>query len=108
MIAHHTCHGGYDNIHTNKKRWNRFKFAVGSTWNRMCDWFDWMMPEAWNVEHNNRHHYCLSEVEDPDLVENNLKDMRDMPSLFLSNYWHFHFSFAHGSGFTMPPTLTRS
>lgn len=79
MIAHHTCHGGYDKIHTNKKRWNRFKFAVGSTWNRMCDWFDWMMPEAWNVEHNNRHHYCLSEVEDPDLVENNLKDMRDMP-----------------------------
>jgi len=38
-----------------------------------------MMPEAWNVEHNNRHHYCLSEVEDPDLVENNLVDMRNAP-----------------------------
>jgi len=62
MIAHHTCHGGYDKCHPNKKRWNRFKFAVGSFWNRLCDWFDWMMPEAWNVEHNNRHHYCLSEV----------------------------------------------
>lgn len=78
MIAHHTCHGGYDRIHPNKSRWNRFKFAVGGLWNRMCDWFDWMMPEAWNVEHNNRHHYCLGELEDPDLVENNLKDMRDM------------------------------
>jgi len=79
MIAHHTCHGGYDKIHPNKSRWNRFKFAVGGTWNRMCDWFDWMMPEAWNVEHNNRHHYCLSELEDPDLVENNLGDIRDAP-----------------------------
>jgi len=79
MVAHHTCHGGYDKIHPNKKRWNRFKFAIGGLWNRLCDWFDWMMPEAWNVEHNNRHHYCLSEVEDPDLVENNLKDMREMP-----------------------------
>jgi len=79
MIAHHTCHGGYDKVHPNKSRWNRFKFAVGGTWNRMCDWFDWMMPEAWNVEHNNRHHYCLSELEDPDLVENNLVDIRNAP-----------------------------
>lgn len=78
MIAHHTCHGGYDKVHPSK-RWNRFRFAVGSLWNRMCDWFDWMMPEAWNVEHNNRHHYCLSELEDPDLVENNLVDLREAP-----------------------------
>jgi len=77
MIAHHTCHGGYDKCHPQKKRWNRFKFAVGSLWTRMCDWFDWMLPEAWNVEHNNRHHYNLSELEDPDLVENNLIDLRD-------------------------------
>jgi fatty acid desaturase len=37
-----------------------------------------MLPEAWNVEHNNRHHYCLSELDDPDLVENNLVDMRNL------------------------------
>ena len=43
MIAHHTCHRGYDKCHPNKKRWNRFKFAVGSLWTRMCDWFDWMV-----------------------------------------------------------------
>jgi len=79
MIAHHTCHGGYDKCHPDKKRWNRFKFAINGFWNRLCDWFDWMMPEAWNVEHNSRHHYCLSELDDPDLVENNLSDMRDMP-----------------------------
>ena len=79
MIAHHTCHGGYDKCHPNKSRYHRFKFAIGGLWNRLCDWFDWMMPEAWNVEHNNRHHYCLSEVEDPDLVEENLRVLRNMP-----------------------------
>jgi Fatty acid desaturase len=79
MIAHHTCHGGYDKCHPNKDRWSRFKFGVGSLWRRLCDWFDWMMPEAWNVEHNNRHHYNLSEVTDPDLVEMNLENLRDAP-----------------------------
>jgi fatty acid desaturase len=79
MIAHHTCHGGYDKCHPNKKRFHRFKFAIGGFWRRLTDWFDWMMPEAWNVEHNNRHHYNLSELDDPDLVENNLSDIRDMP-----------------------------
>mmetsp|Transcript_21555 Transcript_21555/g.27200 ORF Transcript_21555/g.27200 Transcript_21555/m.27200 type:complete len:429 (+) Transcript_21555:32-1318(+) len=78
MIAHHTCHGGYDKCHPNKGRWHRFKFAIGSLWRRIADWFDWMMPEAWNVEHNNRHHYNLSEIEDPDLVENNLVELRGM------------------------------
>jgi len=86
MIAHHTCHGGYDRCHPNKGRWNRFKFAVGSTWRRVNDWLDWMMPEAWNVEHNNRHHYCLSEVDDPDLVEENLVDLRNMDIPMLAKY----------------------
>jgi fatty acid desaturase len=86
MIAHHTCHGGYDKCHPNKKRWNRFKFAIGSSWRRICDWFDWMMPEAWNVEHNNRHHYNLSELEDPDLVENNLSELRDMKMPLILKY----------------------
>ena len=67
MIAHHTCHGGYDNCETTG-RYNRFRFAVGSLWRRFCDWFDWMLPEAWNVEHNNLHHYRLGEIGDPDLV----------------------------------------
>lgn len=78
MIAHHTCHGGYEVCHPNKARWSRFKFGLGSLWRRFNDWFDWMMPEAWNIEHNNRHHYNLSELTDPDLVENNLKEVRNM------------------------------
>lgn len=86
MIAHHTCHGGYDKCHPNKNRWHRFKFALGSTWRRVCDWFDWMMPEAWNVEHNNRHHYNLSELDDPDLVENNLSELRNMEAPIFFKY----------------------
>jgi hypothetical protein len=87
MIAHHTCHGGYDKVDSSTAgRWNRFRFALGSTWRRVCDWLDWMMPEAWNVEHNNRHHYNLSEVHDPDLVEANLTSMREMPVPVILKY----------------------
>lgn len=78
MVAHHVCHGGYEKCHPNKNRWSRFKFGLGSLWRRFNDWFDWMMPEAWNVEHNTRHHYNLSEIHDPDLVEENLKVLRDL------------------------------
>ena len=43
---------------------------------------DWMLPEAWNVEHNNLHHYHLGEDSDPDLVERNLVFLRglDIPA----------------------------
>lgn len=83
MIAHHTCHGGYDNCEKSG-RFNRFKFAVGSLWRRLLDWFDWMLPEAWNVEHNNLHHYHLGEDSDPDLVERNLDYLRglEIPMFF--------------------------
>jgi len=81
MVAHHTCHGGYDKLPIQGGRFNRFKFAVGSTYRRALDWFDWMLPEAWNVEHNNLHHYHLGEESDPDLVERNMAMIReaDMP-----------------------------
>jgi len=55
MIAHHVCHGGYEKCHPDKTRWSRFKFGIGTFWRRFNDWFDWMMPEAWNVEHNTRY-----------------------------------------------------
>merc|ERR1711865_737811 len=70
--------GPADVDHLNKSRWSRFKFGIGTFWRRFNDWFDWMMPEAWNVEHNTRHHYNLSEIHDPDLVEENLKMLREM------------------------------
>merc|ERR1719285_90649 len=82
MIGHHICHGGY-NRQDNPKlggtgRFTSYGFAVGSVFRRCRDWFDWMLPEAWNVEHNNLHHYRLGESGDPDLVERNLELMREI------------------------------
>jgi len=85
MIGHHVCHGGYDKCHPDK-RFNRFIFAVGSLWRRFIDWLDWMLPEAWNVEHNNRHHYFLSEIDDPDLVEENLSVLRESSAPMVVKY----------------------
>ena len=80
--AHHTMHGGYDDLDVqgdDSNRFHRAKFAVGSLWRRGCDWFDWMLPEAWNVEHNRLHHYHLGEDADPDLVERNAAFVRSFP-----------------------------
>ena len=76
MVAHHTCHGGYNRVDAGK--FNSRGFALGSVKKRIEDWCDWMMPEAWNVEHNRLHHYHLGEDLDPDLVERNLSFLREM------------------------------
>jgi fatty acid desaturase len=76
MVAHHTCHGGYNRVDAGK--FNSRGFALGSVKKRIEDWCDWMLPEAWNVEHNRLHHYHLGEPLDPDLVERNLEFLRDM------------------------------
>ena len=49
------------------------------TLTQVRDWFDWMLPEAWNVEHNNLHHYRTGEPGDPDLVERNLEVRHPRP-----------------------------
>jgi fatty acid desaturase len=76
MIAHHTCHGGYNRVDAGK--YNSRGFSLGSIPKRVADWCDWMLPEAWNIEHNRLHHYHLGEPLDPDLVERNLTFLRDM------------------------------
>lgn len=75
MVAHHTCHGGYNRVDAGK--YNSRGFALGPM-RRAFDWLDWMIPEAWNVEHNRLHHYRLNEDYDPDLVQRNLAFLRDM------------------------------
>jgi len=83
MIGHHISHGGYnrqDSVQAGGSgRFTSVGFAVGSVYRRTRDWLDWMLPEAWNVEHNNLHHYRLGELGDPDLVERNLELMREIP-----------------------------
>jgi fatty acid desaturase len=77
MIAHHTCHGGYNRVMNTGDKYTSRGFALGSVWRRVADWCDWMQPEAWNIEHNRLHHYHLGETKDPDLVQRNLEFMRE-------------------------------
>uniref|UniRef100_A0A7S0FKY3 Fatty acid desaturase domain-containing protein n=1 Tax=Pyrodinium bahamense TaxID=73915 RepID=A0A7S0FKY3_9DINO len=70
MMGHHVSHGGYNRT-DDSGTYNSRGFAQGSLWQRVVDWFDWMLPEAWNVEHNQLHHYRLGEDADPDLLERN-------------------------------------
>lgn len=77
MVGHHVCHGGYNAQQSEDGkitgRFHRRSFALGLQ-KRMTDWLDWMLPEAWDVEHNNLHHYKLGETGDPDLLERNLEN----------------------------------
>jgi fatty acid desaturase len=75
MIGHHVCHGGYDsNKYVN---FNRKQFGIKTIYRRTVDWLDWWLIEAWNIEHNNLHHYYLGETDDPDLIEENLLMFRE-------------------------------
>jgi len=75
MIGHHASHGGYN--HTDESgRYSSRGFALGSLWRRTRDWLDWMLPEAWGIEHNQLHHYRLGEETDPDLVERNVEQWK--------------------------------
>lgn len=85
-IGHHVCHGGYNNCVPKGSRFDRFKFAVGNVFRRLRDWPDWMLPEAWNVEHNHLHHYELNENSDPDLVEQNLSNLRESNTPLIFKY----------------------
>ena len=78
IIAHHVTHGGFDNCTPAGSRYKRFKFAMGSVFRRLTDWPDWILPEAWDYEHNHLHHYELNEDGDPDLVERNVRFLRGL------------------------------
>ena len=87
MMGHHACHGGYNRT-DESGRFSSRGFALGSLWRRLQDWFDWMLPEAWSIEHNQLHHYRLSEAGycfwmgmDPGDVEKPMKK----PWVFLKN-----------------------
>jgi fatty acid desaturase len=75
MMGHHITHRGYDKVPGIPARYTSKEFARG--WRRYIDWFDWIVPEAWNEEHNILHHYNLGEGADPDLVELNLDWLRE-------------------------------
>ncbi len=74
MITHHVTHRGYDITPGVPPRYTSKIFARG--WRRFVDWLDWIVPEAWNYEHNVFHHYYTGELTDPDLVERNVDFFR--------------------------------
>jgi len=74
-VTHPVMHGAYDKVPNIPKRYTRKVYARG--WRRIVDWLDWIQPNAWDIEHNNLHHYRLGEKEDPDLIEQNMEWLRD-------------------------------
>jgi len=73
-VAHPVLHGAYDKVPDIPKRYTRKGFAKG--WRRIVDWMDWIVPAAWDYEHNKMHHYNLGEDSDPDNIEINMKWLR--------------------------------
>lgn len=74
MLTHHVTHRGYDKTPGVPPRYTSRCFARG--WRRYIDWLDWIVPSAWDYEHNVFHHYYTGEVTDPDLVERNVDFFR--------------------------------
>ncbi len=73
IVMHHVGHRGLDRVPGATV--SSKTFALGGR--RARDWLDWMLPEAWNYEHNVLHHYRTGEIHDPDLVEHNMQAVRD-------------------------------
>eukprot|EP00442_Polarella_glacialis_P008936 CAMPEP_0115079226 /NCGR_PEP_ID=MMETSP0227-20121206/17984_1 /TAXON_ID=89957 /ORGANISM="Polarella glacialis, Strain CCMP 1383" /LENGTH=500 /DNA_ID=CAMNT_0002466693 /DNA_START=96 /DNA_END=1598 /DNA_ORIENTATION=+ len=77
MMGHHVTHGGYNRT-DQTGRYSSRGFALATLRRRVMDWFDWMLPEAWSVEHNQLHHYRLGEDSDPDLLERNAAEWKGL------------------------------
>jgi len=70
-IAHHILHRAYDKVDGMPERYTSKGFGQGKR--RYLDWLEWMLPAAWDKEHNDLHHYNLGEKADPDQVEYNME-----------------------------------
>lgn len=77
LLLHHISHKGYDRIPGIPAKYTSKKFALG--FRRYIDWFDWMLPRAWDYEHNFLHHYYTGEDKDPDVPERNAALLRSWP-----------------------------
>jgi len=83
-VTHPVMHGAYDKVPNIPKRYTRKVYARG--WRRIIDWLDWIQPDAWDIEHNNLHHYRLGEKEDPDLIEQNMEWLRESKTPMWARY----------------------
>ena len=78
MLGHHVGHGAYDKIKGAPKRFQSKYFAKGKR--RVIDWLDWLLPGAWEFEHNFLHHYHTGELADPDFPQKNVESLRQSTS----------------------------
>lgn len=75
-LGHQLNHRGYDRVPGLPARYQSERFAKGRR--RWIDWFDWMLPDAWELEHRYMHHLYTSEKADPDLIQRNLSGIRHL------------------------------
>jgi fatty acid desaturase len=96
MLGHHVGHGAYDKIPGVPKRLHSMYFAKG--YRRYFDWLDWLLPGAWEFEHNFLHHYHTGEPADPDFPQRNVQGLRNqrrpmwikyLYAFFLAATWKF-------------------
>lgn len=85
LFLHHINHRGFDRVPGVPARWHSKTFARG--WRRWIDWPDWLVPEAWEFEHNTLHHYHTGETLDPDLMEDRVRLMRETPKAVPDWLW---------------------
>jgi fatty acid desaturase len=74
MLGHHVGHGAYDRLEGVPKYLHSKHFAKGGR--RIIDWMDWLLPGAWEFEHNVLHHYHTGEMSDPDFPQKNTSSLR--------------------------------
>jgi len=75
-LAHQILHRSYDRLPGCPRSLNSRTFARG--WYRYWDWCDWIIPAAWQHEHN-VHHVHTGGPQDPDVVEANVEFLRAAP-----------------------------
>jgi fatty acid desaturase len=104
MITHHVSHRGYDKVPGVPDRYKSRHYAVGKR--RFLDWPDWMLPAAWNHEHNILHHYHTGEISDPDLAEKTVRLLREIKApLFIKYLVVFFFMCTWKLTYYAPNTL---
>ncbi len=75
VVMHFVGHSAYDRVPGVPPRYKSTRFARG--WRRLVDWLDWIDPEGWKVEHNHLHHHTVGQDDDPDLVEEHMRFLRE-------------------------------
>jgi fatty acid desaturase len=84
LLMHHISHRGYDKVPGIPSRYTSARFAQGNR--RFLDWFDWVLPTAWDYEHNYLHHYHTGEESDPDVTERHAEFLRTMKVPYALKY----------------------